>query len=190
MMLSKSFITRAARTAAGSSRTIIPRNFASAAIGESPSARDAWKKSCYYEIDYTISEDATMYEAVQKFSAYDIGCLVTTNNDGEITGVVSERDYVNKIALLGRQSKTTAIREVSTKAAKLETASLEDTVDACMHKMLTKDIRHLPLLDDDGKVIGMLSVKDLVKEMVEEKEKTIQMLSDFALGKGGHFGGE
>jgi len=159
-------------------------------IGESPSASDAWKKSCYFEIDYAINEDAMMYEAVQKFSAYDIGCLVTTNAAGEITGVVSERDYINKVALLGKSSKDTPIREVSTKSAKLETAQLTDTVDVCMNKMLTKDIRHLPMLDDDGKVIGMLSVKDLVKEMVAEKEKTIQMLSDFALGKGGHFGGE
>ena len=101
-----------------------------------------------------------MYEAVQKFSAYDIGCLVTTNDEGRlpflsiiyvfyvfhvseignlqilqnnftgsITGVVSERDYINKIALLGRSSKGTPIREVSTKVGKLETATLEDSVD-------------------------------------------------------------
>lgn len=159
-------------------------------IQESPSAHDAWKKSCYFEIDYAISENAMMYEAVQKFSAYDIGCLVTTNDEGSITGVVSERDYINKIALLGRSSKETPIREVSTKVGKLETATLEDSVDKCMDQMLTKDIRHLPLLDKDEKVIGMLSVKDLVKEMVAEKEKTIKMLSDFALGKGAAFGAE
>lgn len=56
-----------------------------------------------------------------------------------------------------------------------------------MDKMLTRDIRHLPLIDDSGKVIGMLSIKDIVKVMVEEREKTIQTLSNFALGKGGHF---
>jgi CBS domain-containing protein len=59
-----------------------------------------------------------------------------------------------------------------------------------MQKMLQRDIRHLPLLDDGGKVIGMLSVKDLVKTLVQEKEDTIKVLSDFALGKGGHFGSE
>lgn len=131
-----------------------------------------------------------MYEAVQKFSAYDIGCLVTTNASGDITGVVSERDYVNKVALLGRVSADTPIKEVSTKAAKLVTAKLGDSVDVCMEKMLSKDIRHLPVMDDEDKVIGMLSVKDLVKELLEEKEKTIKMLSDFALGKGAHFGGD
>lgn len=165
------------------------RTFASDAIEESLMASDAWKKSCYVEIDYTIDENMTVYDAVQKFSAYDIGCLVTTADDN-ISGVISERDYVNKIALLGRNSKETIIKEISTKAANLVTASPKDTVDMCMAKMLTKDIRHLPLLDDEGKVVGMLSIKDLVKSAMEEREKTIKVLSDFALGKGGHFGSD
>jgi len=109
---------------------------------------------------------------------------------GDISGVVSERDYVNKIALLGRNSKETKIKEISTKSANLVTASPKDTVDVCMNKILQKDIRHLPLIDETGKVVGMLSVKDLIKEIVSVKEKQIEVLSNFALGKGGHFGGE
>eukprot|EP00558_Chaetoceros_sp_UNC1202_P004458 CAMPEP_0197232578 /NCGR_PEP_ID=MMETSP1429-20130617/839_1 /TAXON_ID=49237 /ORGANISM="Chaetoceros sp., Strain UNC1202" /LENGTH=162 /DNA_ID=CAMNT_0042690649 /DNA_START=114 /DNA_END=602 /DNA_ORIENTATION=+ len=161
-----------------------------AALEESASAKSAWEKSCYFEMDFTISEDAPVYEVVQKFAAYDVGCLVTTCANGEISGVISERDYISKIALLGRKSKETAVKEISTKSSNLLTASPHDSVDECMEKMLSKDIRHLPLLDDDGKVIGMLSVKDLVKTMVKEKDETIKVLSDFALGKGGHFGGE
>eukprot|EP00566_Odontella_aurita_P022992 CAMPEP_0113538284 /NCGR_PEP_ID=MMETSP0015_2-20120614/7281_1 /TAXON_ID=2838 /ORGANISM="Odontella" /LENGTH=133 /DNA_ID=CAMNT_0000437843 /DNA_START=329 /DNA_END=730 /DNA_ORIENTATION=- /assembly_acc=CAM_ASM_000160 len=132
----------------------------------------------------------TVYDCVQRFSAFDIGCLVTIDEKGEISGVISERDYVNKIALLGRDSKGTLIKEISTKSANLVTATPKDSVDVCMSKMLTKDIRHLPLLDDDGKVVGMLSIKDLVKSAMAEREKTIKTLSDFALGKGGHFGSE
>lgn len=109
---------------------------------------------------------------------------------GNITGVMSERDYVCKIALLGKTSKETKIKEVSTKAANLITASPTDTVDDCMQKMLSKDIRHLPLLDADKKVVGIISIKDLVKTLLAEKEKTIKVLSDFALGRGGHFGSE
>jgi CBS domain-containing protein len=71
---------------------------------------------------------------------------------GEITGVISERDYVCKIALLGRSSKETKVKEINTKSRNLITATTKDTVDACMHKMLSKGIRHLPLLDDGGKV--------------------------------------
>lgn len=141
-------------------------------------------------MDFTIPEDSTVYEAVQKFAAYDIGCLVTTDASGKISGVISERDYICKIALLGRVSKNTLVKEISTKSANLLTASPQDSVDHCMEKMLSKGIRHLPLLDDDGNVIGMLSVKDLVKTLVKEKDQTIKVLSDFALGKGGHFGTE
>lgn len=117
---------------------------------------------------------------------YEINFLI-----GKISGVISERDYVSKIALLGRKSKETKIKEISTKASNLMVAHPDDSIDDCMQKMLSKDIRHLPLVDaNDKEVIGMLSVKDLVKSLVKEKEETIKVLSDFALGKGGHFGSE
>jgi CBS domain-containing protein len=107
-----------------------------------------------------------------------------------MTGMISERDYISKIALLGRTSKDTPIKEISTKSNKLITARLDESVEECMAKMLSKDIRHLPLVGPDGGVVGMISIKDLVKTVVSEKEKTIRVLSDFALGKGGHFGTE
>lgn len=153
-------------------------------------ASDAFAKSCYMEIDFTISDDATVYEAVQKFAAFNIGAVVTTDTEGNMSGVLSERDYISKVALLGRTSKDTLVKEISTKSANLVVAQRKDTVDECMQKMLSKGIRHLPLVDDNNKVIGMISIKDLVKLMVDEKEKTIKVLSDFALGKGGHFGSE
>ena len=79
------------------------------------------------------------------------------------------------------------MKQISTKAANLVTASPDDTVDACMAKMLSRDIRHLPLVDDGGKVVGIISIKDLVKECLEEKEHTIHSLASFAVGEGGHF---
>mmetsp|Transcript_11646 Transcript_11646/g.13261 ORF Transcript_11646/g.13261 Transcript_11646/m.13261 type:complete len:193 (-) Transcript_11646:191-769(-) len=179
----------ASRSSVKSAPTCYGRLFSSS-IESSPEASAAWKKSCYHEIDFTISDECTVYEAVQKFSAFDIGALITVDDKGDISGVVSERDYVNKIALLGRNSKETKIKEISTKSANLVTASPKDTVDVCMNKILQKDIRHLPLIDETGKVVGMLSVKDLIKEIVSVKEKQIEVLSNFALGKGGHFGGE
>mmetsp|Transcript_13299 Transcript_13299/g.19071 ORF Transcript_13299/g.19071 Transcript_13299/m.19071 type:complete len:207 (+) Transcript_13299:167-787(+) len=153
-------------------------------------AGDTFKKSCYFEMDFTISEDAMVYEAVQRFAAFDVGAFVTLDANGNISGVISERDYINKVALLGRKSKDTKIKEISTRTANLLTAKPEDSIDDCMKKMLEKSIRHLPLLDDKGKVIGMLSIKDIVRAVMAEKEKQLKILSDFALGKGGHFGGE
>jgi len=107
-----------------------------------------------------------------------------------MTGMISERDYINKIALLGRTSKDTAIKEISTKSSNLITASLDESVEDCMTKMLSKDIRHLPLVGKNKEVVGMISIKDLVRTVVQEKEQTIKVLSDFALGKGGHYGSE
>lgn len=97
--------------------------------------------------------------AIQKFAAYDIGCLVTTDANGDISGVISERDYICKVALLGRKSKELLVKDISTKAANLMTATPQDSVDVCMTKMITKDIRHLPLLNDDGKVRCVLFLR-------------------------------
>ena len=79
-------------------------------VKEGLTATDAWNKSCYSGIDYTIREDLPVYDAVQKFAAYNIGCLVTVDEAGKISGVVSERDYVCKIALLGKTSKETKVK--------------------------------------------------------------------------------
>ncbi|KAL3760590.1 hypothetical protein ACHAWU_009551 [Discostella pseudostelligera] len=156
-------------------------------LGEAQAASHAWKKSCYSGIDYTIGDENTVYEAVEKLAAYNVGCLVTTDANGNLSGVISERDYVMKIALLGKTGRTTKVKEISTKAANLITASPDDTVDSCMAKMLSRDIRHLPLVDDKGKVVGIISIKDLIKSSLEEKEHTIHSLASFAVGEGGHF---
>jgi len=162
------------------------RTFATPKLGERD-ASYAWNKSCYSGIDYEIGDESTVFEAVEKFAAYNVGCLVTKDVDGKLTGVISERDYVTKIALLGKTAETTKVKQISTKAANLVTASPDDTVDACMAKMLSRDIRHLPLVDDNGKVVGIISIKDLIKSCLEEKEHTIRSLSSFAMGEGGHF---
>ncbi|KAL7475400.1 hypothetical protein ACHAW6_001316 [Cyclotella cf. meneghiniana] len=147
----------------------------------------AWNKSCYSGIDYTIGDECTVFEAVEKFAAFNVGCLVTKDANGNLSGVVSERDYVKKIALLGKKSKEVLVKQISTKAADLITVSPNDTVDACMQKMLSRDIRHLPLVDDEGNVVGIVSIKDLIKTCLEEKEHTIEQLASFAVGEGGHF---
>mmetsp|Transcript_43098 Transcript_43098/g.48917 ORF Transcript_43098/g.48917 Transcript_43098/m.48917 type:complete len:182 (+) Transcript_43098:71-616(+) len=169
------------------SRVAVTRNFVTV---EKATADDALNLSGYKTIDYTINEDATVFDAIKKFAAFNIGCLVTVNETGTMTGIFSERDYISKIALLGRTSKDTSVKEISTKSGNLVTASLDESVEDCMTKMLSKDVRHLPLLGKDDTVVGMISIKDLVRTVVQEKEKTIRVLSDFALGKGGHYGSE
>lgn len=101
---------------------------------------------------------------------------------GDLTGIISERDYISKVDLLDRDPATTKVREIFTPSSKLVTANVDETVQLCMEKMLASDIRHLPLVDH-GKLIGMISIKDLVKTCIKEQEQTIKVLSDFALGK-------
>ena len=103
---------------------------------------------------------------------------------GNLSGIISERDYITKLALLGRSSKETKIKEIMTTAANLITGAPDDTVDSCMEKMLSRSIRHLPLVEkESGKVVGLLSIKDIIKVLVEEKEKEIRELSKLALGQ-------
>jgi predicted transcriptional regulator len=82
------------------------------------------------------------------------------------------------------------VKEIATRGANIITAKADESVESCMEKMMSKGIRHLPIVDDNDKVTGVISIKDLVKTVVTEKEKTIKVLSDFALGKGGHYGSE
>lgn len=104
-----------------------------------------------------------------------------------MTGIVSERDYICKIALLGRTSKDTAVKEISTRGPNIITAVADESVEICMEKMMAKGIRHLPIVDDKKNVIGMISIKDLVKVVIQNKEESIKVLSNFALGRGGFY---
>ena len=99
-----------------------------------------------------------------------------------MTGIISERDYIAKVDLLDRDPSSTKVKEIFTPSSKLVTANTDESVQGCMEKMLASDIRHLPLVDH-GELVGMISVKDLVKTCIKEQEQTIKVLSDFALGK-------
>ena len=99
-----------------------------------------------------------------------------------MTGLISERDYIKKIALLGQSSKEVKIKDIYTQGANVIFASVDDSIDACMEKMMTKSVRHLPIMNGD-KLVGLVSIKDLIKETVEDKEKTIKQLSEMALGE-------
>jgi CBS-domain-containing membrane protein len=156
-------------------------------LADNPSATDAWKKSCYLEIDFTISDKDLAIEAIHRMAAYDIGCLVTVDDQGKLSGVISERDMVTKVGLLGKRAQDIQIKEISTKVPNVVTATPEDSVDICMNKMLESDVRHLPILGENGAVQGLLSIKDCVKAVLNEKEDAIKTLSSFAAGHGGTF---
>ena len=175
-------------------------------LGGAASARHAMQKSCYYKIDFKIDEDAMVYEAVQRFAAYNLGALAVSSK-GKVVGIISERDYVTKIALLGRSSKTTRVSEVATMGANLVVANINDSIEGkgvevfspyrrtliftenteCMRKMLGRDIRHLPITDETGDVVGMLSIKDIIKEVLARQNEVITRLTEFNIGRGAFF---
>jgi predicted transcriptional regulator len=155
------------------------------------SALNVFKGSCYHKIDFKINEDITVNQAIQRFSAFNIGCLAVTDATNKVVGVLSERDYINKIAALGRDDSTVKIKEICTYGPNIIIAKKTDTIDQCMNKMLFKDIRHLLIIDEKNEeFVGMISIKDLIKEVMKDKDNMITRLTDFNIGKGGFFGSE
>jgi CBS domain-containing protein len=124
-------------------------------------------------------------------TGHRIGGLAVTGPDGKVIGVFSERDYLSKVALLGKASKTTLVGEICTYGvANLVTVHEDEPVDDCMRKMLARDIRHLLVRDETGDVVSMLSIKDLCKVVVSRHDAVVRKLTDFALGKGAFYGAE
>jgi predicted transcriptional regulator len=155
------------------------------------SAMNVFQNSCYHKIDFKINEDSSVKEAVIRFSAFNIGCLAVTNNANKVVGVFSERDYIKKIASLDKTTQEIKVKEVCTYEPHIIIAKKDDSLDTCMNKMMFKDIRHLLVIDDKNEeFIGMISIKDLIKEIMAKNTDIITRLSDFKVGKGAFFGSE
>ncbi|RLN61020.1 hypothetical protein BBJ29_004172 [Phytophthora kernoviae] len=150
-------------------------------------AKDMMGKSCYSGVNFVISENATVYEALKRMAGINLGCLAVSGDDGKFVGVVTERDYLKKVELQGLTAQNTVVGQIMTQRARLTVAKTDETPNQLMSKMLAFDIRHLPVINDDGDLIGMLSIKDIVREINREHDADMDTLSTFALGRGGHF---
>lgn len=120
----------------------------------------------------TIGVQATVWEALQLMAEKDVGAVVVID-EGQVIGVLSERDYARKGILLGRTAKETMIREVMNET--VITVTPQETVPQCMALMTAHRTRHLPVLED-GRLIGILSIGDLVKEVISHHEHVIKEL--------------
>ena len=124
---------------------------------------------------HTIGPDARVFEALELMAEKDVGALVVMDG-GRLSGIISERDYARKVILHGKSSHDILVREIMT--GNVVTVHRGQTVEECMALMTSKRIRHLPVIDDE-RLIGVLSIGDLVKEVIAEQELTIKQLESY-----------
>ena len=123
----------------------------------------------------SISPNRPVFDALVILAEYEIGALVVLDHD-ELVGIFSERDYAREVILKGRSSKTTLINEVMT--AKVLSGKPNDSIEYAMNLMSDKHIRHLPVVANN-KVVGMLSIGDLVKETIAYQKELIRQLQSY-----------
>ncbi len=129
------------------------------------------------EILTTKPEDS-VYDAIRLMGEKNIGALVAMEN-GEVVGVLSERDYSRKVVLQGRTSRDTRVGEIISRPA--ITVRSKDGIEKCMHLMTSNRIRHLPVVDD-GRLVGLISMGDLVSWVMQSQRHTIEQLQGYISG--------
>jgi CBS domain-containing protein len=128
---------------------------------------------------HTVTPEMTVFEAVELLAAKNVGALVAVSG-GRVVGMLSERDYTRKLVLRGRSSKETLVRDVL--SAPVHTVTPDDSVEDCMRLMLAHRVRHLPVLEG-GKLVGVLSIGDLVNWTIMAQSQEIDQLKTFVTGQ-------
>jgi len=128
---------------------------------------------------WTVPPDATVFDALKLMAEKGVGALIVTKKD-EIVGMISERDYARKIILQGKGSKDTLVREIM--SAQVYGIRPDTTAEECMTIMTEKRLRHLPVCKD-GKLVGIVSIGDIVKSIIVQQKIAIGHLEDYIMGK-------
>lgn len=125
-----------------------------------------------------IAPDASVYDAMKHMADKGVGALLVMEG-GKLVGLISERDYARKVILKGRSSRTTQVREIMT--AEVLYAHLEQNIEECMALMTEKRVRHLPVMEQD-RLVGVISIGDLVKSIISEQKFIIEQLERYIKG--------
>lgn len=128
---------------------------------------------------HTIAPEAKVYQALQLMADKNVGALMVVE-DGVVVGLISERDYARKIVLKGKFSKDVPVWEIMT--AEVVRIGPDEDIEGCMQLMTHKRVRHLPVFESE-RLIGIISVGDIVKAIIEHKEEIIEQLEDYIKGK-------
>jgi CBS domain-containing protein len=127
---------------------------------------------------HSIAPGASVYDALRLMADKNIGALLVVDG-GKIVGILSERDYARKVVLMDRSSKQTAVHEVMTSSVMY--ARPDQTNEECMALMTDNRLRHLPVIDN-GRLLGLVSIGDLVKDIISEQQFTIEQLQHYIQG--------
>ena len=127
---------------------------------------------------WSVTPDDTVFEAIKVLAEKGVGALIVMEK-GKLVGILSERDYTRKIALQGKNSKEAKVRDIMT--SNVLTVSPKTRTRECMAIMSEKNFRHLPVVDGDT-VVGMLSIRDLMNDIIAEHENTISQLENYIKG--------
>ena len=131
---------------------------------------------------WSVTPDNTVFEALALMGEKEIGALMVMDDNSKVHGIISERDYARKVILKGKTSRDTKVAEIMTPLDKMFTVKPDTTVEDCMVLITAKRIRHVPVFDDD-KFVGLISIGDVVKSIISEKDMLIEHLSNYIAGK-------
>ena len=123
-----------------------------------------------------MNPESSVYEALETLESKNLGSLVVLEECGKLDGIFTERDYARKVILKGRSSKETRVMDIMTESPVFVTPDTK--IDYCMQLMTDKHIRHLPVLDDN-ELVGLISIGDLVKHIIDKKDFIIQTLEQY-----------
>lgn len=129
---------------------------------------------------WSIGPASSVYQAIEMMALKGVGALTVLSDSGQLTGIISERDYARKVILQGKSSKETSVAEIMTRDVVY--VHEDFSIEECMALMTAKRIRHLPVLTD-GTLTGMISVGDLVKSIIDEQSFVISQLERYIRGE-------
>jgi len=128
---------------------------------------------------WSVTPDTTVYDALKIMAEKNIGAMLVIDHEKRLQGIFSERDYARKIALLGRSSRETTVSQIMT--SRVFYVESEEKIRNCMALMTREHIRHVPVIDN-GEIVGLVSIGDVVKSIISNQDFLIEQLEDYITG--------